>query len=187
MGQILINGVSYSGGSSGDFNNGDANNIDYDNTTSGLVATNVQGALDELDSLVDNIDKTEIPAINELIRQLTYSGSISHSMTINNNPFGTVVERRIGNTVFVTAAGGGAFNGIAANTSYVITTLAYKPVATVFGLGVINGGISNESYANMSVSTNGSMSIKLPVALNSTRTLTFSFTYLTNTEIPAAS
>lgn len=40
----------------------DANQIDFDNTASGLAATEVQGALDEIDSNVDGID-TRVTAI----------------------------------------------------------------------------------------------------------------------------
>lgn len=37
---------------------GSADTVSYDNTTSGLTATNVQGAIDEVDSTVDDIDST---------------------------------------------------------------------------------------------------------------------------------
>ena len=40
-----------------------ADSVGYDNTTSGLVATNVQGALDEIDGNVDAINDTTIPEL----------------------------------------------------------------------------------------------------------------------------
>ena len=39
----------------------DASMVDYDNTGSGLVATDVQSAIDEVKSAVDNIDVSEFP------------------------------------------------------------------------------------------------------------------------------
>ena len=44
MGRIIKNGVAYGGSSS------KASSTTYDNSTSGLSATNVQGAVDELDN-----------------------------------------------------------------------------------------------------------------------------------------
>lgn len=48
MGKIMINGINYSGSAEA------AENIEYNNSTSGLAATTIQGAIDELTILFDN-------------------------------------------------------------------------------------------------------------------------------------
>lgn len=68
-----------------------ASNVTYDGTTSGLVATNVQDAIDEVDGALDTLSSTvsNIPVVHEELQTATITaGQTSATLTFANEAIG---------------------------------------------------------------------------------------------------
>ena len=155
-----------------------ATTIDIDNELSTTSENPVQNKVitTNMNDLEDRVEA----GFNELNSDLSTVKSTTHAVTINGVSFGHLTEKRNLNTVSITFAGSGAFGTIAANTEYVCASLTNKPASTFTAIALINAGLSNQSdaYAYLQFKTNGTVSITLPNALSSTRTLRFAVTYL---------
>ena len=69
-----------------------ASNVTYDGTTSGLVATNVQDAIDEVDGALDTLSSTvsDIPVVHEELQTTTITaGQTSATLTFTDEAIGT--------------------------------------------------------------------------------------------------
>ena len=72
MGKIIRNGVSYSGSTE------DAVNVKYDNSSSGVTATNVQGAIDEVKETIDD-KQTQIDTLNSNLTNTTATANSAYT------------------------------------------------------------------------------------------------------------
>ena len=82
--------------------------------------------------------------------------------------------------VTVTFSGSGSFTNIKAQTTYTIASLTSKPYKNIFVIGIINSGLSNQSYCYLNFNVDGTVKFSIPSALSSARTLKFSVSYITN-------
>jgi hypothetical protein len=137
-------------------------------------ATNMNDLEDRIENGMEELSVD----LDEINNNLSNVESTTHSVTINNVNFGTLVEKRVGKVVTITFSGGGSFTNTTVSTTYTICTLTNKALIDTFFLGTINAGIGNQSYAFMSVTATGKVTFVSPDTLSSTRTLKFSCTYL---------
>lgn len=130
--------ISSGGGGGGGTTPTDASDISYDNTTSGLSATNVQTAIDEIDNTIDNLPEPMI-----------FKGSLGTGGTIETLPEAT--ESNKGFTYKVITAG--TYQGVTAKvgdtvisdgTSWILIPSGDEPSGTVTNVNITstNGTIN---------------------------------------------
>ena len=122
--------------STNDYTNEDKNKLDnlsagtttYDNTTSGLSATNVQGAIDELDGSVDTLS-TKITTLENA--DITLSSTLTAGQTSLTFTDARITENSILSAVYTSIFGVGVKSAEITNGSLVLTFKAQIEDMTV--------------------------------------------------------
>ena len=112
-----------------------ASNVTYDGTTSGLVATNVQDAIDEVDGALDTLSSTvsDIPVVHEELQTTTITaGQTSATLTFADEAIGATTLVYPSCDVF------GAIEDVSYTASTVTITIAEQSANVTVGALVKN-------------------------------------------------